>query len=59
MVKSFIVVVLLVVFITNFPTAVSRYHAAAVYIGIILLVFNKKISFDILFLIGIVIIFPI
>ena len=56
--RVLLLVVLLVVFITNFPTAVSRYHAAAVYIGIILLVFNKKISFDILFLIGIVIIFP-
>ncbi|SDO00477.1 O-antigen polysaccharide polymerase Wzy [Psychrobacillus sp. OK028] len=56
--RFLLIIVLIIVVITNFPTAVSRYHAAAVYIGIILLIFNKKISFDILFLIGIVIIFP-
>lgn len=56
--KALLIIVFIIVLITNFPTAVSRYHAAAVYIGLILLFYKEKISFDILFLIGIVIIFP-
>ena len=56
--KVLLILTFLIVLLTNFPTAVSRYHAAAVYMGLILLFFIRKISFDILFLMGIVIIFP-
>lgn len=56
--KALLIATFLIVMITNFPTAVSRYHAAAVYIGLLLLFLKKRLPFDIIFLIGIFVIFP-
>ncbi|WP_345774082.1 oligosaccharide repeat unit polymerase [Paenibacillus sp. H1-7] len=58
MLRVLFYLVLIIGIATNFPTAVSRYHAAAVYIGIILIFIKRKLSFDILFLTGFIFVFP-
>ena len=56
-----LIIFLIITIILNFPTSTTRYWIGVVYLGLLIIVFNKFIKnrfFDILVIIGLFIVFP-